>query len=98
MRFSARDQPKLKAPTRPAHDTACLDFSAPVRGLRSLHAFGSRAREVADWAEGKRPAIAIELEEIFQAGRVDLAALPEADPFLAANVIRGERLSLIEGK
>lgn len=25
-------------------------------------------------------------------GRVDLVCLPEADPFLAANVIRGERL------
>jgi predicted nucleotidyltransferase len=88
-------------------------------GIESLHAFGSRAREIADWVEGKRPAlarssadvdigalprdgrklsirekstIATELEEIFQAGRVDLIVLPEADPFLAANVIRGERL------
>ncbi len=88
-------------------------------GIESLHAFGSRAREIADWLEGKRPtlarspadvdigalqrdgrklsireksAIAIELEEIFQAGRVDLIVLPEADAFLAANVIRGERL------
>jgi hypothetical protein len=87
--------------------------------IESLHAFGSRAREIADWVEGKRPAlarssadidigalpaqgtrlsirekssIAIELEEIFQAGRVDLVILPEADSFLAANVIRGERL------
>jgi hypothetical protein len=88
-------------------------------GIESLHAFGSRAREIADWVEGKRralarssadvdigtlpqdarklsvrekSAIAIELEEIFQAGRVDLIVMPEADPFLAANVIRGERL------
>jgi hypothetical protein len=88
-------------------------------GIESLHAFGSRAREIADWVEGKRPAlesssadidvgalpkhgtqlsirekssIAIGLEEIFQAGRVDLVILPEADAFLAANVIRGERL------
>jgi hypothetical protein len=86
-------------------------------GIESLHSFGSRAREIADWVEGKRPAlerlsadigalpkngrrlsirekssIAIELEEIFEAGRVDLIVLPEADPFLAANVIRGERL------
>jgi hypothetical protein len=36
--------------------------------------------------------IAIELEEIFQADRVDLVVLPEADAFLAANIIRGERL------
>jgi len=25
-------------------------------------------------------------------GRIDLVVLPEADPFLAANIIRGERL------
>jgi hypothetical protein len=88
-------------------------------GIESLHSFGSRAREIADWVEGKRSAlerlaadidigtlpqdgrklsireksaIAIELEEIFLAGRVDLVILPDADPFLAANVIRGERL------
>jgi len=40
----------------------------------------------------EKSTIATELEEIFQAGRVDLIVLPEADPFLAANVIRGERL------
>jgi uncharacterized protein len=88
-------------------------------GIESLHAFGSRAREIADWVNGRRPAlahssadvdigalpkqgrklpirekstVAIELEEILQAGRVDLVILPEVDPFLAANVIRGERL------
>ncbi|MEJ2560682.1 MAG: hypothetical protein P8186_31555, partial [Anaerolineae bacterium] len=32
------------------------------------------------------------LEDLFAVGRVDLIFLPEADPFLAANVIRGERL------
>ncbi|OHD23765.1 MAG: hypothetical protein A2V99_14090 [Spirochaetes bacterium RBG_16_67_19] len=36
--------------------------------------------------------IALELEELFGVARVDLVVLPEADPFLAANVIRGERL------
>jgi hypothetical protein len=88
-------------------------------GIESLHAFGSRAREIADWVEGKRPMLALssadvdigtlprdgrklsirekstiatELEEILQASRLDLVVLPEADPFLAANVIRGERL------
>ena len=40
----------------------------------------------------EKSTIATELEEIFQAGRVDLIVLPEADSFLAANVIRGERL------
>lgn len=36
--------------------------------------------------------IAQELEELFDIPRVDLVVLPEADPFLAANIIRGERL------
>jgi predicted nucleotidyltransferase len=32
------------------------------------------------------------LEDLFGVARVDLVILPEADPFLAANAIRGERL------
>ena len=32
------------------------------------------------------------LEDLFCVSRVDLVNLNEADPFLAANVIRGERL------
>ncbi|MGQ9467087.1 MAG: nucleotidyltransferase domain-containing protein [Anaerolineae bacterium] len=32
------------------------------------------------------------LEDLWGVGRVDLVVLPEADPFLAANIIRGERL------
>ena len=33
-----------------------------------------------------------ELEQFLGVGRVDLVVLSEADPFLAANVIRGERI------
>lgn len=36
--------------------------------------------------------IILELEEMIGAARVDLVILPEADPFLAVNAIRGERL------
>jgi predicted nucleotidyltransferase len=36
--------------------------------------------------------LAIALEDFFGVGRVDVVSLPEADPFLAANVVRGERL------
>ena len=32
------------------------------------------------------------LEDFFRVSRVDLVVLPESDPFLAANIIRGERL------
>jgi predicted nucleotidyltransferase len=34
-----------------------------------------------------------ELEQFLGVGRVDLVVLSEADPFLAANVVRGERIS-----
>lgn len=36
--------------------------------------------------------LAIALEDLFGVKRVDLVCLPEADPFLAANIVRGERL------
>jgi len=36
--------------------------------------------------------LALELETLFGVSRVDLVILSEADPFLAANIIRGERL------
>ena len=36
--------------------------------------------------------IAQQLEDILDCARVDLVVLPEADPFLAANIVRGERL------
>jgi uncharacterized protein len=40
----------------------------------------------------EKAALAVELEDLFSVGRVDLVVLPEAAPFLAANIIRGERL------
>jgi uncharacterized protein len=40
----------------------------------------------------ERVALTIELEDLFDAPRVDLVVLPEADPFLALEVIRGELL------
>jgi predicted nucleotidyltransferase len=50
------------------------------------------------------PALAVEqkvhlaqaLEEVLGVERVDLVALGEADPFLAANIIRGERLYALD--
>jgi len=36
--------------------------------------------------------LAMDLEAVFGVSRVDLISLTEADPFLAANIIRGERL------
>lgn len=42
------------------------------------------AREKAEFA--------IEIEDLFGSNRVDLVLLRDADPFLAVNIIRGERL------
>ncbi|MDD5207273.1 MAG: nucleotidyltransferase domain-containing protein, partial [Desulfobacterales bacterium] len=36
--------------------------------------------------------ITLEIEELLGAARVDLVILPEADPFVAVNAIRGERV------
>jgi len=36
--------------------------------------------------------LAIELEELFKIHHLDLVAIEEVDPFVAANIIRGERL------
>ena len=36
--------------------------------------------------------LAIALEDFFSVSRVDLVVIPEVDPFMAANVIRGERM------
>jgi hypothetical protein len=40
----------------------------------------------------RKVAMAAELEDLLGVSRVDLVVLPEADPFVAVNVIRGERL------
>ena len=36
--------------------------------------------------------LALEVEELFNVPRVDLSILQEVDAFLAANIIRGERI------
>jgi len=40
----------------------------------------------------EKVAVSMELEELFSVRYVDLSVIPEVDPFLAANIIRGERL------
>jgi len=40
----------------------------------------------------EKVAVSMELEELFSVRYVDLLVIPEVDPFLAANIIRGERL------
>ena len=89
----------------PAHGIQVL-FSFGSRAREALELVGGRrstlANTGADLDIGAKPSgplgikqkasIALELEELFGVARVDLVVLPEADPFLAANVIRGEQL------
>ncbi len=88
--------------------------------LDIIYTFGSHAKEVLEWVEGKGPTfsvpplsdvdigvkpslevelsvkekvhLALALEDLFSVNRVDLVVVTEADPFLAANIIRGERI------
>jgi len=88
-------------------------------GVVALYTFGSQARKIKDWIEGRQDDIplrtsdvdigvrvisganfsvtekaklALSLEDLFGSNRVDLVLLSQADPFLAAEIIRGERL------
>ncbi len=44
------------------------------------------------WTPEKKVELTIALEDLFQVNRVDLVLLPEADPFLCADIIAGELL------
>jgi len=45
----------------------------------------------------QRVALAQALEDLFEVPRVDLVVLPEADPFLAADAVRGELVFCDDG-
>ena len=49
------------------------------------------------WSVTKKVQLANALEEFLGVLRVDLVFLSEADPFLAAEIIRGERLFAADG-
>ena len=53
---------------------------------------GIRPASREPWNPRKRVQLTQELEDLFQVHRVDLVLLPEADPFLALDIIRGELL------
>ena len=53
---------------------------------------GVRSRGGAVWAVAEKVRLAQALEDLFGCPRVDLVVLGEADPFVAAEIIRGERL------
>lgn len=53
-------------------------------GIKSLPAYQLTVRQKVE--------LALALETLFNIPRVDVVSLEEADPFLAVNIIRGERL------
>lgn len=70
-----------------------------LRFVLEGQAIPSDARDLDIGALPRRPlsvrqkvALALALEDLFDVSRVDLVILPEADPFLAANIVRGERI------
>jgi uncharacterized protein YutE (UPF0331/DUF86 family)/predicted nucleotidyltransferase len=53
---------------------------------------GVRSRGGVVWSVAEKVLLAQALEDLFGCTRVDLVVLGDADPFLAAEIIRGERL------
>ncbi|MEJ2723122.1 MAG: nucleotidyltransferase domain-containing protein [Deltaproteobacteria bacterium] len=53
---------------------------------------GAKVKKGSTLSAREKVSLAIELEELLGAARVDLVILSEAGPFLAANIIRGERI------
>jgi uncharacterized protein len=53
---------------------------------------GVRSRRGVTWSISDKVRLAQALEDLFACSRVDLVVLADADPFLAAEIIRGERL------
>ena len=64
--------------------------SAPVSALQSDVDVGIQPEKGARLSAEDRVELTLTLEDIFEAGRVDLVVLPEAGPFLALDIIRGE--------
>ncbi len=48
--------------------------------------------ERTEWSAQKRVRLTMELEDLFRVNRVDLVLLPEAEAYLALDIIRGELL------
>ena len=53
---------------------------------------GVKPSHQAEFSVSNKVKLALALEDLLGVPRVDLVSLPEADPFLAANIIRGERI------
>ena len=79
--------------SRASEILACLDGqsilqSQPVSDVD----FGVLPSNLDEWNPTRRVKLCIELEDLFQVDRIDLVLLPETDPYLALDIIRGELL------
>lgn len=57
---------------------------------------GAKIRTGLKWSIAEKISLTIALEGLFGCQRVDLVSLTEADPFLAAQIVRGERLFALD--
>lgn len=71
---------------------AAVRDSGPLRPSSSDVDVGVLAMSARLSDPRERVRLAVALEDLLGATRVDLVMLPEADPFVAAAVVRGERL------
>ena len=76
-----------------------MEIAARVQGLPLTPQSSASDVDIAvlpcflsQFGPGERVSLSIDLEDLFHAPRVDLVILPEADPFLALDAIRGELL------
>ncbi len=69
-----------------------LSGKSDLSGSGSDVDIGVRPKQEKRLSVEEKVLLALRLEEMLGVKRVDLVILPEADPFLAAEIIRGERL------
>ena len=63
-----------------------------LAGSNSDVDIGAKPSPGVEYDVAQKVRLAIALEDMLDVSRVDLAILPDVDPFVAANIIRGERL------
>ncbi len=69
-----------------------IDPKTPLPGSLSDVDIGVKPNPGCYLAPLQKVDIAQEIEDLLCVAKVDLIVIPEADPFVAANIIRGERL------
>lgn len=77
--------------SRQADIVECVDKGAMVTSAPASDVDIGILPEKGDpWDPQRRVNLTIELEDLFEVPRVDLALLPEVDPYLALDIVRGE--------